>query len=200
MAFERPITVREAIERIAHREYLLPAIQREFVWDPEQIIRLFDSLLRDYPIGSFLFWQINPERKHDYQFYEFLRDYHERDTTHNPKATLTGDAGITAVLDGQQRLTALFVGLLGTYAERKKHGRKRYDSNYPRKRLYLNLSKPAESFDLLYDFRFREDDEDLVTEEDDRWFRVGHILAFREAVDIMDFLIDNGLVTDKYPK
>jgi uncharacterized protein DUF262 len=31
-------------------QYYLPAIQREFVWQPEQIIQLFDSLLRGYPI------------------------------------------------------------------------------------------------------------------------------------------------------
>jgi hypothetical protein len=37
--------------------YFLPAIQREFVWHPEQVVRLFDSLLRGYPISSFLFWE-----------------------------------------------------------------------------------------------------------------------------------------------
>jgi hypothetical protein len=200
VAFERPITIREAIERIERREFLLPAIQREFVWKPEQIVRLFDSLLREYPIGSFLFWQVTPEKKQDYQFYEFLRDYHERDSTHNPKASLTRDTGITAVLDGQQRLSSLSIGLLGSYAERKKYGWKRYDSNYAKKRLYLNITRPSEAFDLTYDFRFREDSDDVVWDGTDCWFRVGHILAFREAVDLMDFLIDNRLVTDKYPK
>lgn len=200
MAFERPITIREAIERVSRRDLLLPAIQREFVWRPEQIVRLFDSLLRDYPIGSFLFWQVSADKKQDYQFYEFLRDYHERDATHNPKASLTKESAITAVLDGQQRLTSLYIGLAGTYSERKKHGWKRYDSNYPRKRLYLNVSRPSEASDIIYEFRFREDSDDVVRENADCWFRVGHILDFRESVDLMDFLIDNGLVTDKYPK
>ena len=36
----------------------LPAIQREFVWTPDQIIRLFDSILREYPIGAFLIWRV----------------------------------------------------------------------------------------------------------------------------------------------
>jgi len=37
MAFERPITIKEAINNVHRKKYLLPAIQREFVWDEEQI-------------------------------------------------------------------------------------------------------------------------------------------------------------------
>ncbi len=58
MSFEKPITIREAIENIDKRKYFLPAIQREFVWGADQIERLFDSLMREYPISSFLFWQV----------------------------------------------------------------------------------------------------------------------------------------------
>jgi len=57
MAFVEPITIREVIENIHRKKYLLPAIQREFVWDTYQIERLFDSLMCDCPISSFLFWQ-----------------------------------------------------------------------------------------------------------------------------------------------
>ncbi len=57
MAFQTPITISEALGSIERREYVLPAIQREFVWWPEQIECLFDSLMRGYPIGSFLFWR-----------------------------------------------------------------------------------------------------------------------------------------------
>lgn len=42
-------------------QYFLPAIQREFVWKQEQIVQLFDSILRGYPISSFLFWELKPE-------------------------------------------------------------------------------------------------------------------------------------------
>jgi hypothetical protein len=200
MPFERPISIREAMDKIARREYVLPAIQREFVWKPTQIVSLFDSLLRGYPIGSFLFWQVTPEKRKDFQFYEFLRDYHERDATHNPKANPTGDGGITAVLDGQQRLTSIYIGVLGTYAERKKRARKRYDANYPKTRLYLNLSAPLTNGEATYDFRFREDTEDFTREGAAAWYRVGHIMRFGESVDILDFLITNRLVEDTYPK
>src|SRR6187401_1023772 len=110
MAFERPITIKAAINNVHTKKYLLPAIQREVVWDTDRIERLFDSLMRDYPIGSFLFWMVKRTRTGDYQFYEFVRDYHERDNSHNPKAHVSGEDDITGILDGQQRLTALYVG------------------------------------------------------------------------------------------
>lgn len=109
MAFVEPITIKDAIDRIHRKSYLLPAIQREFVWYPEQIEMLFDSLMRDYPISSFLFWEVERGNVDKYQFYEFVRDYHERDNVHNPKANLSGDTGIIAILDGQQRLTSLYI-------------------------------------------------------------------------------------------
>ena len=55
MAFQTPITVKEAVENVHRKKYLLPAIQREVVWDTDQIERLFDSLMRDYSIGSIVY-------------------------------------------------------------------------------------------------------------------------------------------------
>src|SRR5689334_11866503 len=109
MPFETPITIRDTIQRIQRREYVLPGIQREFVWNTDQICRLFDSLLRGYPIGSFLFWRVSEERKTEYQFYEFIREYHEQTGIHNPKANLSTSGPVTAILDGQQRLTSLYL-------------------------------------------------------------------------------------------
>lgn len=54
MRFETPITIAKAIENIQSNQYILPAIQREFVWSDKQIENMFDSLMRGYPIGSFL--------------------------------------------------------------------------------------------------------------------------------------------------
>ena len=50
--------IKEAIASIEDGLYVLPAIQREFVWNTDQIVTLFDSLMRDYPISTFLFWQV----------------------------------------------------------------------------------------------------------------------------------------------
>jgi uncharacterized protein with ParB-like and HNH nuclease domain len=52
MPFQMPITIAQALHGIQTHDYVLPAIQREFVWGTGQVARLFDSLLRGYPIGS----------------------------------------------------------------------------------------------------------------------------------------------------
>lgn len=60
VAYQTPLTVKETLDRVAQGRLVLPAIQREFVWvsDLERITRMFDSLLRQYPIGTFLFWDV----------------------------------------------------------------------------------------------------------------------------------------------
>ena len=77
MAYQTALTIAEVVNDIHRKKYLLPAIQREFVWDTNQIERLFDSLMRDYPISSFLFWGVEKEKVNDFEFYEFLRQYHK---------------------------------------------------------------------------------------------------------------------------
>jgi uncharacterized protein with ParB-like and HNH nuclease domain len=84
MAFQTPLTIRRTLEHVQRHEFVLPSIQREFVWSPVQICRLFDSLMQGYPIGSFLFWKIEKENVRDYKFYDFVLHYHERDNPHCP--------------------------------------------------------------------------------------------------------------------
>ncbi len=43
---------------VKDKKYILPAIHREFVWKPEQICQLFDSMTQGYPFGTFLFWKV----------------------------------------------------------------------------------------------------------------------------------------------
>lgn len=196
MAFQTPITVKEAVANIHAKKYLLPAIQREVVWDIEQIERLFDSLMRNYPIGSFLFWLVKRKQTTKYQFYEFVRDYHERDNPHNPKASVTGQDDVIGILDGQQRLTALYLGLRGSFAY--KEPRKRWENAqaFPKRRLYLNLRSKAkdESRDLLYDFTFLTEKESQTATKDTYWFPVSQILDLKKQYQVNDFLIENALM------
>src|SRR5690554_5387540 len=198
MAYAAPITIKKAIDNIRKKHYVLPAIQREFVWDTYQIERLFDSLMRDYPISSFLFWKVEKEKVKDYEFYEFLRDYHERDQKHNPKANITGEEEITAVLDGQQRLTSLYIALRGTFAY--KLPRKRWDNDqaYPKRKLYLNLVRQAEDSDFEYEFLFLTDHEAQKNDENNYWFPVGEILSLKEPGDVSEYLTE--YVFDDYSK
>jgi uncharacterized protein with ParB-like and HNH nuclease domain len=77
MAFQTPLTIKEVLQHVEHRDYVLPSIQREFVWKPDQIIDLLDSLMRGYPVGSFLFWKVNAGNSTRFRFYDFVRDFHE---------------------------------------------------------------------------------------------------------------------------
>lgn len=82
MAYENLESIAETLRKIQTHEHVLPAIQREFVWRPAQICRLFDSLMRGYPIGSFLFWKVERDRVHDYRYHDFVTNYHELNAAH----------------------------------------------------------------------------------------------------------------------
>lgn len=114
--FQPLITIKEAIENIDKNIYLLPAIQRKFVWSPEQIESLFDSIMRKYPINSLMLWQItSDEIKNNYRFYSFLRKYKQRFGEMNEYYNSMGRTdNFFAVIDGQQRLNSLYIGLKGS--------------------------------------------------------------------------------------
>jgi hypothetical protein len=200
MSFQTPITIEEALNRVHRHEFVLPAIQREFVWRPEQICRLFDSLMQGYPIGSFLFWHVDRENVHDFKFYDFVTDYHQKLRPHCPTVTIPTNTSVTAILDGQQRLTALNIGLWGSHAQ--KEPRKWWSSPdaFPEKRLYLNIADTASENEggLEYDFRFLTEERTKHTSDGEtHWFRVGKILEFEDATDIFDYIQQQGLANNK---
>jgi len=178
MPFKTPITVKTVINNIHAKKYLLPNIQRELVWDIEKITKLFDSLMRDYPIGSFLFWKVEDQALGEFQFYEFLREYHQINSVHNPKANVVGETGITAILDGQQRFTSLYLGLKGSYTYRVPRGRWDDPRAFPKRELYLNLLSESKEPEMKYDFQFLTDEEKSLRDENTYWFKVGKILEF----------------------
>ena len=198
MSFQTPRSIEEMLTAIHKREYLMPAIQREFVWDVGQITKLVDSLMRGYPVGSFLLWDVKPDTAKSYTFYEFLTNYHERDNPYADKATVPAGNGTTAVLDGQQRLTSLNIALYGSIAEKKKYAWWNSADAFPVKRLYLNLvdDPDEEELGLKYDLRFLTDKEAAAEEgSEDKWFRVGAILGLDDSGPaIMDEVADRGIL------
>lgn len=116
--------------------FWLPNIQREFVWSEKQIERLFDSILRNYPIGNFLVWRTkadSPRRR-------FIDNYRPKDNVNHylePGNSRTKNF----VLDGQQRLQSLYIGLKGSYDGRE---------------LYFDVSsgeeKPPEDIKFVFKF------------------------------------------------
>ncbi|QEE95825.1 DUF262 domain-containing protein [Helicobacter pylori] len=119
--------IKEVVDEL-NECYFLPDIQREYVWlkkaDEKKIEQLFDSILRGYPIGSFLFLKLQKEDiaksdeqdsdKLNFQLYQFITNYDER-KSHNEKIYIEQISRdeLCIVLDGQQRLTSLYIGLKG---------------------------------------------------------------------------------------
>ena len=197
MTFQAPITIKEALDGIQGMQYAMPAIQREFVWSAEQIENLFDSLMQGYPIGSFLFWKVNSGTVDAYTWYGFVRDYHQTRGRHNPEfEPLDDNSGLIAVLDGQQRLTALNIGLRGSYANKLPNFKWNNPAAFPQKHLYLNIDSWLEDDELgrRYEFKF-------LTQEDfekdggaSKWFKVSEIMRMdKDPGAPLMYLLRNGL-------
>ncbi|NIA11457.1 MAG: DUF262 domain-containing protein, partial [Nitrospiraceae bacterium] len=103
------------LSQVENDRIVLPAMQRPFVWKEEKIYRLIDSLLRLFPIGAVMLW-----RTQTIQRYRRI----SRDIDPNVAQIYTyekSDMGSDRylVLDGQQRLTSLYVAFKGSYNQKK---------------------------------------------------------------------------------
>lgn len=197
MAYETPLTIAEVMKDISANKYVLPSIQREYVWNSDQIETLFDSLMCDYPIGTFLFWEISKDHLGDYDFYSFICDYNEKNGVHNQKVDLKGCDGVMAVLDGQQRLTSIYLGLKGSYAYKLKYYSRKNENAYPTRKLYLNLLSSPKSSDNEYDFSFLSSKE-VKNDQNTYWFEVGKILDMKEDGDVSVFVNDYISYSEEY--
>lgn len=107
-------TIRKLMSYINNPEteggFWLPNIQRPFVWNKEQICRLFDSIMREYPISTLLVWKTNSEIRRR-KFVDNWRDDLKLSSFYMP----IDSKKKCLVLDGQQRLQSLYIGLVGSY-------------------------------------------------------------------------------------
>ncbi|WP_282048355.1 DUF262 domain-containing protein [Sulfitobacter mediterraneus] len=166
-----------AVLKDINQRYFLPAIQRPFVWTPSKIVTLFDSLLKGYPISAFMFWAIDEKTKREVKIYKFIESY--REGTHNDAASPNG-RNIVLVLDGQQRLTSLLIGLQGTFAEKERYARRSNPDAWAQKTLYIDVLKDPtgaeedEELGITYGLAFHA----VRPRNDHRhhWIKVGTIL------------------------
>ncbi len=195
--FQTPITIKEAIANIDKQFYLLPSIQRKFVWSSEQIETLFDSIMRGYPINSFMFWEITDKNiKKDFKFYKFLNEYREFFKVNNPDIDVINFDQFYAVIDGQQRLTSIYLGLKGTYAY--KLPRKWLVDNedaLPTRRLYINLDyeKLDETNSYEYEFKFMTSSEATKAQQKGHWYLVREILGMSDIMGVVNYSQENAL-------
>ena len=190
-------TIANALAAIHKKDYVLPAIQREFVWKPEQIERLFDSLMQGYPFGTFLFWKVEPKTATQFQFYDFMLHLHERDAARCKELGKLPSHPVTAVLDGQQRLTALNIGLRGSMAVRQRGGWWTNDASFPKRRLFLDLTAPREPAEDGSVFRFKFlTDTQVERATGEAWFAVERILSLTDGAALHDTIEDFNLDKD----
>lgn len=193
--FKYPISISDAIANIESRKFLLPAIQRKFVWSSGQIEVLFDSIMRDYPINSFMMWNVTSEKtKNSYKFYEFLKEYRAFFKDENPFFNTRGYTDFMAIIDGQQRLTSLYLGLKGTYAY--KMPRKWWKDNedcLPTRKLYLNLTSALPKDDdrkMTYNFGFLSQPEVNKLSQSQDFFLVNDIYLYQDQDALEDYMSD----------
>lgn len=91
-----PLFIPKAIESILRGVIRIPAFQRGFVWEPESVAYLMDSIYKGYPFGSVILWRTR-EQLHS-----------ERRLGPFPLIDKEPQYPIDYVLDGQQRLTSIF--------------------------------------------------------------------------------------------
>ncbi|MFT8421762.1 MAG: DUF262 domain-containing protein [Gluconacetobacter sp.] len=101
------LTIRRLLERTISGEVRIPAFQREYVWEPDRVQFLMDSIYKGYPIGTLLFWRTRNQLTHD------------RDLGPYQLPMPTAEYPIDYVLDGQQRLTSIFATFQTTLSQRE---------------------------------------------------------------------------------
>lgn len=205
-------SIKQIVTDIEHSKAYLPAIQRRFVWPRWKIEKLFDSIMRNYPIGSFLFWTLKKDKANEYVFYEFLKSYDERNPYNKRKTGSFLYEEIVGVLDGQQRLSSIYLGLQGTHAVKLKNFKRKSDHAYPETKLYLNLlnlpyienDNGELDFDRAFNFEFKflieSESKQSINSEGEfiYWFLVGDILKWNDDPDIDDIFenLTEGKISD----
>ena len=183
-------TIKGTIDLVQRHEYVLPAIQREFVWKPDQIERLFDSIMQGYPFGTFLLWKVEEKNAARYRFYDFVREYHQKDNPHCPPLPEQNRA-VTAVLDGQQRLTALNIGLCGSMAVKDPGKWWNNPNAFPVRHLHLDLLGSTEPNEEGESYRFEFLTDKQVEQADPTttcWFKVADILGIEHGPPMLRWL------------
>ena len=172
----KPFTLMEMVQKIYERKYLLPSIQRKFVWKEKQITNLFDSLMLGYPIGTILVWEGNSNTKITNKYYECAQNLILEEPFPENKEVNPADVDqCSMVLDGQQRLTSINIALHG-YTKKDAVGAKRY--------LYFNHNEEVETnrkeyHSSCYQFKFLTED----VGKKYQWFKVQDIKEEKDNIE-----------------
>jgi uncharacterized protein with ParB-like and HNH nuclease domain len=183
MANWRPIRIIDVLEEIEDRKIVLPVVQRDLVWKEGQIELLFDTLMRGDSFGGIM--TIKDYRGKDplFDYRYFISDYHQNAIISSSEHDKLGH-DIYYVVDGQQRLSAFYIGLTGLYDN---------------KALYFDLL--GEYDRKNFNFKFSQGRNELKTEIDNFdgsrkrttfWISVSDLLKrFKDAGSDVEIVLNN---------
>jgi uncharacterized protein with ParB-like and HNH nuclease domain len=128
-----PMTYSSLISDIEKGQIRIPQFQRDFVWTKQKSASLIDSIIKGYPIGTFIFWRTKDR----------LRSIRSIGNINVPN--LIEGEFVDFVLDGQQRLTSLFASLKGITIERENNKIDDYSE------IYINLEAKEDERIVIID-------------------------------------------------
>jgi len=192
------LTISECLDLI-NETLFLPDIQRPFVWDESDIYLLYDSICRDYPINTVLFWFLKKETLLKESWIKRLRFINEgyekkyRGTFEKDNQLDTSPIqrdNYFLAIDGQQRLTSIFLTLHGNYKIKLK-------KSFCNADLYYNyFSGNQENEDgILFEFKFfPQSNADVFSEKIENkkdntsmlknWIRLKYIYSINERKEV----------------
>jgi len=162
MATWKTYRIVEAVKDINEGKFVLPVIQRRLVWDEEKMEMLFDTLIKGDAFGGIMVIEEEKDTKPLFSYRNFTNDGSNLQSSE----VLVLDKSQYFVIDGQQRLQSLYIGLLGTM-----NG----------KNLFFDLFS---NYKVEFEFKFSKDEktlpslskDELRTTEDRCWYSVKKLL------------------------
>lgn len=190
-------SIRSVMGAIKAGEMILPALQREFVWKRRDIEGLFDSLLQGFPINTLMFWDVKDVKPETMAFYQFLDPDFQESVSVNKVYPIRDNERKIVVIDGQQRLTSLYIAIYGSYTLEK--GKNKMF-------LYLNLDNPLNSngeddslssTENFYNFKFMsEDNANKLIAKGQHWIRVSE--AYSHDFNPTAYIVKKGLQSNQF--
>lgn len=197
-------SIREVLSRVQSSEIILPALQREFVWKKRDIEGLFDSLLQEYPINTFMSWEVNDILQQSMAFYCFLNPKYKEGGTNSDYVNNT-QVHKSVIIDGQQRLTSLYIALYGSYTTAKRNSEMFLYLNMDGARnVAVSVNDDEESGlqnsadqEFRYDFRFMTDAEaNTRMGKGEHWLKVKE--AFMQNFNSFKWLFEHNLSDNEF--
>ncbi|MEO1959204.1 MAG: DUF262 domain-containing protein [Nautiliaceae bacterium] len=160
----------DVVELIDKKKYVLPVIQRSLVWNEEKIEMLFDSLLRGFSFGAIMLLKDLRNKEPLFEYRPFFRDYKVGDFIFSKSSEKLMD-DLFYVIDGQQRLSAFYIGLKGSFNNKELYFDLYSNNDYVFKFFKDKIKNEVETEDGKREAKFVKvkDLYELIIESDDKY-------------------------------